>query len=75
MSRTGNCYDNRIAERFSATFKSELFDRVRWPTRQVARQAVFGWLDVFQSVRRRHSAFGYVSPGADEERHSQTAAA
>ena len=74
MSRTGNCYDNAMAESFFATFKAELIDRVRWSTRRVARQAIFEWLEVFYNRQRRHSALGYLSPVAYEERHNQTAA-
>ena len=75
MSRTGNCYDNAMAESFFATFKGELIDRARWPTRRAARQAIFEWLEVFYNRQRRHSALGYLSPVAYEERHYQTAAA
>jgi transposase InsO family protein len=41
MSRTGDCYDNAMAESFFATFKDELIDRYRWPTRRAAQQAIF----------------------------------
>ena len=75
MSRTGDCYDNAMAESFFATFKSELIDRVRWRTRRMARQAIFEWLEVFYNRQRRHSALGFLSPVAYEEWHDQTAAA
>jgi putative transposase len=74
MSRTGNCYDNAMAESFFATFKGELIDRVRWATRRAARQAIFEWLEVFYNRQRRHSALGYLSPVAFEARHDLTAA-
>jgi putative transposase len=74
MSRTGNCYDNAMAERFFATFTSELIDRVRWATRRAARQAIFEWLEVFSNRQRRHSALGYLSPVAFEARHHQATA-
>src|SRR5262249_38149896 len=64
-----------MAESFFATFKSELIDRVRWSTRRAARPAIFAWLEVFDHRQRRHSALGYLSPVAHEERHNQTAAA
>ena len=75
MSRTGNCYDNAMAESFFATFKGELIDRSRWPTRRAARRAIFAWLEVFYNRQRRHSALGYFSPVAFEARHHQAAAA
>jgi putative transposase len=74
MSRTGNCYDNAMAESFFATFKGELIDRVRWATRRAARQAIFEWLEVFYNRQRRHSALGYLSPVAFEARYDQLAA-
>ena len=74
MSRTGNCYDNAMAESFFATFKSELIDRVRWASRRAARQAIFEWLEVFSNRQRRHSALGYLSPVAFEARHYQASA-
>lgn len=75
MSRTGDCYDNAMAESFFATFKSELIDRRRWPTRQAARRAIFEWLEVFYNRQRRHSALGYLSPAAFEAQHADVAAA
>ena len=75
MSRTGNCYDNAMAESFFATFKREFIDRQRWPTRQAARQAIFEWLEVFYNRQRRHSALGYLSPAAFEVRHADVAVA
>ena len=62
MSRTGNCYDNALAESFFATLKRELIDTQPWPTRRMARQAIFEWLEVFYNRQRRHSALSYVSP-------------
>ena len=75
MSRTANCYDNAMAESFFASFKSELIDRARWPTRRAARQAIFEWIEVFYNRQRRHSALGYLSPVTFEARTVQTAAA
>ena len=74
MSRAGNCYDNAMAESFFATFKGELIDRARWPTRRAARQVIFEWLEVFYNRQRRHSALGYLSPVAFEARYDQLAA-
>jgi putative transposase len=68
MSRTGDCYDNAMAESFFATLKTELVARQRWFTRRAARQAVFEWIEVFYNRQRLHSSLGYVSPVAFEER-------
>ncbi len=71
MSRTGDCYDNALAESFFATFKIELIDRQPWPTRRAARQAIFDWIEGFYNRRRLHSALGYHSPVAFEENITQ----
>jgi putative transposase len=75
MSRAGNCLDNAMAESFFASFKSELVDRLVWPTRRAARQAIFEWLEVFSNRQRRHSALGYLSPAAFEARLTDALAA
>jgi len=62
MSRTGDCYDNAMAERFFATLKAELVATKAWPTRAAARLAVFEWLEVWYNRQRRHSALAYHRP-------------
>ena len=62
MSRTGNCYDNAVAESFFATLKRELIERREWPTQQEVRAAVFEWVEVFYNRKRLHSTLGYLSP-------------
>jgi putative transposase len=74
MSRTGNCFDNAMAESFFATFKAELVDRYHWPTRHAARLAIFEWLEVYYNRQRRHSALGYLSPVAFEAQAAAAAA-
>jgi len=67
MSRSGDCYDNAMVERFFATLKTELIDRQAWPTRRHARQAIFEWIEDFYHRQRLHSALGYLSPIDVEE--------
>ena len=67
MSRTGDCYDNALAESFFATLKTELIDRQPWPTHRAARQAIFEWIEGFYNRQRLHSALGYQSPSVFEE--------
>ncbi len=67
MSRTGDCYDNALAESFFATLKTELIDQHVWPTRRAARRALFDWIEGFYNRQRLHSALGYQSPVAFEE--------
>jgi transposase InsO family protein len=78
MSRTGNCWDNAVAESFFATLKRELVDRpdrAPWPTRAAARQALFDYIEVFYNRRRRHSTLRFLSPAAYEAVHRATPAA
>jgi putative transposase len=62
MSRSGDCWDNAVAESFFATLKRELADAARWRTRDVARTAVFHYIETWYNPRRRHSSLGYLSP-------------
>ncbi len=66
MSRSGDCYDNAMAESFFATLKAEALDGRPWPTRRAARQAIFEWLEIFYNRQRLHSALGFRSPVAFE---------
>jgi transposase InsO family protein len=62
MSRSGNCYDNAVAESFFGTLKTELVHRTRYATRDQARASVFEWIECWYNRKRRHSSLGYVSP-------------
>ncbi len=74
MSRAGNCYDNALAESFTATIKSELVARTHWPTREEARAAVFEWITVFYNRQRRHSRLGDQTPAGFEAAIAEHAA-
>jgi putative transposase len=67
MGRTGTALDNAMAESFIATLKSELVHRRRFPDREVARSAIFEYLEGFYNRRRLHSALSYRSPADYEE--------
>jgi len=66
MSRTGDCYDNAVVESFFGTLKTELTHHEKYPTRQIAKSALFEYLEVFYNRKRRHSALGYRSPAEYE---------
>jgi len=68
MSRVGDCWDNAVVESFFASLKTELVDGADWRTREEARQALFGYLEVWYNRQRRHSTLGYLSPAAFEQR-------
>jgi transposase InsO family protein len=75
MSRSGNCWDNAVAESFFATLKLELVYQTRWSTRAEARSAVFEYIELFYNRQRRHSALGYLCPSQFEQRHHEPVAA
>ena len=67
MGRTGTALDNAMAESFIATLKAELVHRHLFPDREVARSAIFEYLEGFYNRRRLHSALSYRSPADYEE--------
>lgn len=68
MSRTGECYDNAVAESFFGTLEQELVHREHYARRAEARRSLFEYLEVFYNRRRLHSTLGYRSPVQYEER-------
>jgi len=66
VGRTGQCWDNALAESFFATIKGELIHRRPWPTRAVLRARIFDYIEGWYNTRRRHSALGYLSPAVYE---------
>jgi transposase InsO family protein len=73
MSRVGNCWDNAVLESFFGTLKRELVDRSRWPTRASLIRAIADYIEGWYNRERRHSALGYLSPIAYEQRLREAA--
>jgi transposase InsO family protein len=71
MSRRGDCWGNAPMESFFASPKRELGVEV-FATREVARAAIFEYVETFYNRVRRHSSLGYVSPAEFERAHNQT---
>lgn len=69
MSGKGDPYDNAMIESFFSTLRAELTDLQRFPARQVARTAVFEFIEVFYNRLRLHSSLGYRSPTDFETAH------
>lgn len=67
MGSVADAYDNSMAESFVSTIKRELIHRHSWPSRRIARTAVFEYIEGFYNTRRRHSALGHLSPSEYEE--------
>jgi putative transposase len=68
MSRSGNCYDNAVAESFFGSLKTELVYHHKWSCAAEARSCLFEWIEVFYNRQRRHSSLNYLSPEAFEAR-------
>jgi transposase InsO family protein len=68
MSRTGNCWDNACIERFFGTLKRELVYDRHYETREIARQDIFEYIEVFYNWRHRHTTLGSDSQAEFEAR-------
>ncbi|MEU6708576.1 IS3 family transposase [Streptomyces wuyuanensis] len=66
VGRTGQCWDNALAESFFSTLKNELGDARPWPTRSAARTAILEWIESWYNLQRLHSSLGYRSPAGYE---------
>jgi putative transposase len=62
MSRTGDCLDNAVAERFFGSLKGERTSLRHDATRQEAWGDVIDDIEMFYNSKRFHSSLGYVSP-------------
>ena len=65
LGRTGQCWDNALAESFFASLKGELIDTQAWPTRTEARRAIVEYIGWYNGTRL-HSTLGYRSPAEYE---------
>ena len=63
--RTGQCWDNALAESFFASLKGEGLDQQLWPTRAAARRATVEYIGWYNGTRL-HSALGYQTPNEFE---------
>jgi transposase InsO family protein len=63
--RTGQCWDNALAESFFASIKGELLDLQAWPTKAAARRAIVDYISWYNGTRL-HSTLGYRSPAEYE---------
>ena len=68
MGSVGDAYDNAMCESFFATLECELLERRRFDSQAQARVAIFQFIEGFYNPTRLHSAIGYLSPIAYEEK-------
>jgi transposase InsO family protein len=66
--RTGQCWDNALAESFFGSLKGELIDLQPWPTQAGARRAVTEYIGWYNRTRL-HSSLGYQTPAEFEASH------
>ena len=65
MSRTGDCWDNAVAESFFATLKTELVRDAHWRSPSDALEALRQYIRWYNE-QRLHSTLNYLSPAAYE---------
>lgn len=69
MSKKGDCYDNAAMESWNHSRKVEAIHGERFVTRQVAKDHVFEYMEIYYNRKRLHSSLGYLSLEAFELRH------
>jgi putative transposase len=75
MSRTGDCYDNAVAERFFWSLKHEWTKHETFPDLEAARLSVFKYIETFYNPVRLHQSLGYKSPDQFETEYAPVLAA
>jgi transposase InsO family protein len=70
VGRTGQCWDNALAESFFSSLKGELIETRAWPTRAGARRAVVEYI-AWCNGTRLHSSLGCQSPADYENNHHE----
>lgn len=69
MSRRGNCHDNAVAESFFQLLKRERIKRKIYATRELAKQDVFDYIEMFYNPVRKHGSNAMLSPVEYERRY------
>lgn len=67
MSRSGNCLDNAVAERFFRTLKGECLVNWRDMSAEEVKHDIVDYIEMFYNSERLHSSAGYLSPNDYEE--------
>ena len=62
MSRTGDCWDNAVAESLNATFEHECLRDRTFVNLEDARAAVGDYIENFYNPERLHSTLAFMSP-------------
>lgn len=75
MSRSGDCYDNAVMERFFWSLKHEWTKHEHFENLAAARLSVFRYIETFYNTERLHQTLGYKSPDRFEADHAPATAA
>lgn len=75
MSRTGDPYDNAVAENFFCCLKCELIPLHRYDSRSAAQADIFTYIEAFYNTVRPHSSIAWPSPSAFERQLRYTGVA
>ena len=75
MSRSGDCYDNAVAERFFWSLKHEWTKHEEFVNLEAARLSVFKYIETFYNPVRLHQSLGYKSPNEFETEYAPVLAA
>ena len=67
MSRSGNCLDNAVAERFFRTLKTECLANWRDMPAEEVRYDIVDYIEMFYNSERLHSIDDYFSPNDYEK--------
>jgi putative transposase len=66
MGSRGDAYDNALAESYWSTLDREMLAGVVFIDRNVARMAIFEYIEGWFNQHRRHSSLGFLSPAEFE---------
>ncbi len=75
MSRSGDCYDNAVAERFFWSLKHEWTKHDSFADLEAARLSVFKYIETYYNTVRLHQSLGYKSPDKFETEYAPVLAA
>ncbi len=73
MGKTGDCFDNAMAESFFASLECELIDRTPFRNRGDATIELFRHIEGWYNPHRRHSGIGHRSPANLEKSYRKAA--
>jgi putative transposase len=65
VGRTGQCWDNALAESFFASLKRECLNQQARPTTAAARRGIVDYI-AWANSTRLHSALGYQAPNESQ---------